>query len=230
MAQGTGNADSVQCPVCLEDFEASVINAHLDNCLLNDAKSQASSTDRDIATESGPPHKKCRVSSENTSENSDTSTGTANLESKVHRAAPSSVFTMFQKNKAPNQSERNMLFSSKQTPPTNSKGAKRTAPEEKELMSPRRLKNDGTATSGLTQTPTCLPAQSLFDTGKPLAELMRPNTLEEYFGQNKVVGESTLIRSLLNSHEIPSLILWGPPGCGKVGCEEELVVVLNAEM
>lgn len=51
---------------------------------------------------------------------------------------------------------------------------------------------------------------------KPLAEVMRPSTLEEYFGQNKLIGEQTLLRSLLQSQEIPSLILWGPPGCGKV--------------
>ncbi|KAK2822477.1 hypothetical protein Q5P01_022542 [Channa striata] len=50
---------------------------------------------------------------------------------------------------------------------------------------------------------------------KPLAEILRPNSLEEYFGQSKVVGQQTLIRSLLDSQEIPSLILWGPPGCGK---------------
>ncbi|XP_067218079.1 ATPase WRNIP1 isoform X2 [Chanodichthys erythropterus] len=50
---------------------------------------------------------------------------------------------------------------------------------------------------------------------KPLAEVMRPSTLEEYFGQNKLIGEQTLLRSLLQSQEIPSLILWGPPGCGK---------------
>ncbi|XP_050978938.1 ATPase WRNIP1 [Labeo rohita] len=50
---------------------------------------------------------------------------------------------------------------------------------------------------------------------KPLAELLRPSTLEEYFGQNKLIGEQTLLRSLLQTQEIPSLILWGPPGCGK---------------
>lgn len=52
--------------------------------------------------------------------------------------------------------------------------------------------------------------------GKPLADKMRPATLQEYIGQNKVVGQETLLRSLLESNEIPSLILWGPPGCGKV--------------
>ncbi|XP_042321967.1 ATPase WRNIP1 [Sceloporus undulatus] len=51
--------------------------------------------------------------------------------------------------------------------------------------------------------------------GKPLAEKLRPSHLGDYVGQGRVLGEETLLRSLLEAHEIPSLILWGPPGCGK---------------
>lgn len=51
---------------------------------------------------------------------------------------------------------------------------------------------------------------------KPLAERLRPSALGDYVGQERVLGAQTLLRSLLESHEIPSLILWGPPGCGKV--------------
>lgn len=51
--------------------------------------------------------------------------------------------------------------------------------------------------------------------GKPLADKMRPSTLGEYMGQSKVLGTDTLLRSLLESNEVPSIILWGPPGCGK---------------
>nr|XP_033790745.1 ATPase WRNIP1 [Geotrypetes seraphini] len=51
--------------------------------------------------------------------------------------------------------------------------------------------------------------------GKPLADKMRPCGLGDYVGQSKVLGENTLLRTLLHAHEIPSVILWGPPGCGK---------------
>lgn len=61
----------------------------------------------------------------------------------------------------------------------------------------------------------CSPRALRLKNQKPLAELLRPSSLEEYFGQNKLIGEQTLLRSLLKSQEIPSLILWGPPGCGK---------------
>ena len=50
----------------------------------------------------------------------------------------------------------------------------------------------------------------------PLAEQMRPLTLEDYVGQDQAVGRDKLLRSLLDSHQIPSMIFWGPPGCGKV--------------
>jgi len=45
---------------------------------------------------------------------------------------------------------------------------------------------------------------------------MRPNNLEDYVGQKHLVGEKTLLYDLLKNNEIPSMILWGPPGCGKV--------------
>ncbi|GIW72938.1 MAG: ATPase AAA [Planctomycetota bacterium] len=49
----------------------------------------------------------------------------------------------------------------------------------------------------------------------PLAERMRPRTLEELVGQRHLLAEGALLRALLERGEIPSLILWGPPGCGK---------------
>ena len=49
----------------------------------------------------------------------------------------------------------------------------------------------------------------------PLAEILRPKSLEEYLGQNQVVGENTAFLNLLNSGRLFSCIFWGPPGCGK---------------
>ncbi|XP_006607172.1 ATPase WRNIP1-like isoform X3 [Apis dorsata] len=49
----------------------------------------------------------------------------------------------------------------------------------------------------------------------PLAERMRPTTLLGYVGQLHVLGPSTILYQLLNKFEIPNIILWGPPGCGK---------------
>src|SRR5512143_2035469 len=49
----------------------------------------------------------------------------------------------------------------------------------------------------------------------PLAERMRPQSFETFVGQAHLAGEGTLLRVMLASGEVPSLILWGPPGCGK---------------
>ncbi len=49
----------------------------------------------------------------------------------------------------------------------------------------------------------------------PLAERLRPTSLETYLGQEKLVGEGASLRKAIESGFIPSLILWGPPGVGK---------------
>ena len=53
------------------------------------------------------------------------------------------------------------------------------------------------------------------DSNTPLAERMRPERLEDFFGQEKLLGEGRLLKQLITSQTIPSLILWGPPGSGK---------------
>lgn len=50
----------------------------------------------------------------------------------------------------------------------------------------------------------------------PLSERMRPNTFESYFGQNHVMDKNAILRKALENNDIPSMIFWGPPGCGKV--------------
>ena len=50
---------------------------------------------------------------------------------------------------------------------------------------------------------------------QPLAERMRPTTLDEYIGQRHLVGEGAVLRNMILSGRITSFILWGPPGVGK---------------
>ena len=49
----------------------------------------------------------------------------------------------------------------------------------------------------------------------PLAERMRPNTLEELVGQEHLTGKGSILRTAIEQQKIPSIILWGPPGTGK---------------
>jgi putative ATPase len=52
-------------------------------------------------------------------------------------------------------------------------------------------------------------------TQAPLADRMRPRTLEEFVGQDKLVGEGRLLRRAILADKLQSSIFWGPPGCGK---------------
>ncbi len=49
----------------------------------------------------------------------------------------------------------------------------------------------------------------------PLAERMRPKSLDEYLGQEHLAGRDSILRRMLETNHIPSMILWGPPGTGK---------------
>lgn len=49
----------------------------------------------------------------------------------------------------------------------------------------------------------------------PLAERMRPRTIAEFLGQEHLIGEGRILRGMIEADSLASLILWGPPGCGK---------------
>ena len=53
------------------------------------------------------------------------------------------------------------------------------------------------------------------NTNRPLADLMRPNTIDEIVGQHQLLGENGIIRRMVDNHKLSNLLLWGPPGCGK---------------
>ena len=50
---------------------------------------------------------------------------------------------------------------------------------------------------------------------QPLAERLRPKTLENYIGQDHLVGKNAILRKMIESNHISSIIFWGPPGVGK---------------
>ncbi len=56
---------------------------------------------------------------------------------------------------------------------------------------------------------------SLFHDPRPLAEKLRPQHIEDVIGQTHLIGHGKFLSTLLSTNQIPSLILWGPPGTGK---------------
>jgi len=53
------------------------------------------------------------------------------------------------------------------------------------------------------------------EAGKPLAERLRPRRLEDFVGQEHVLGPTSALRRAIEADQVPSLVLWGPPGTGK---------------
>src|ERR1700719_1277481 len=51
--------------------------------------------------------------------------------------------------------------------------------------------------------------------GRPLADRMRPRTLDEFIGQEELLGPGKPLRTQIERDDLSSMLLWGPPGCGK---------------
>lgn len=56
---------------------------------------------------------------------------------------------------------------------------------------------------------------STLNFNNPLADRMRPDNLDDFLGQEEIIGEKKLLREAINNDSIPSMIFWGPPGTGK---------------
>ena len=67
------------------------------------------------------------------------------------------------------------------------------------------------------------------DPAKPLAERMRPRTLDEVAGQDHLLGDGAPLRVLLEAGNVPSMVFWGPPGVGKTTLARLLAQYSDAE-
>ena len=64
---------------------------------------------------------------------------------------------------------------------------------------------------------------------KPLADRLRPKTLKEFIGQKHLIDKGKPIRQMIDSGKIASMILWGPPGCGKTTLAQIIANSIDAE-
>ncbi|KAE8597742.1 hypothetical protein XENTR_v10016583 [Xenopus tropicalis] len=185
--------NNVQCPVCSLEISAGQINSHLDSCLQGKAVG-------------GVPGKKRRLSS-----NEESGKEVAQQPGKQFGPA-GPTFPLFNKSKSftgPSECATQSLCTS---PSSRKQGVSVSSAEALHCQ-----EDDDYRLPQHNLTPDAKKPNNLSEklNGKPLADKMRPTDLNDYMGQKKVLGENTLLRNLLQSNDIPSIILWGPPGCGK---------------
>ena len=73
------------------------------------------------------------------------------------------------------------------------------------------------------------PPSPNFGEARPLADRMRPQKLEYFFGQEELVGKDSFLRKAIQDDKVPSLIFWGPPGSGKTTLASIIAHETNSE-
>ena len=206
----------VECPICGQSFPACSVNEHVNKCLNTHESSSTSGEEAGTKT-----RKTCNNSASGRGILADESNG-------IFGKRPGTEGNTLLMTSPPSGTQKRSLSNS-----SNLAGKSRNTPPFKKLKS-NELTNsskktdnlNGPLISGSKETASFQSFSSSFPGKKvaqksksqfmPLAERMRPKTFAEYVGQSKVLGSNSLLRTLLEAEEIPSMILWGPPGCGKV--------------
>ena len=76
--------------------------------------------------------------------------------------------------------------------------------------------------------PSLFESQDGDDDATPLAERLRPRTLDEVAGQGHLIGEGKVLRGMIANDKVPSMIFWGPPGVGKTTLANVIALTTNA--
>ncbi|XP_055262560.1 ATPase WRNIP1 isoform X3 [Moschus berezovskii] len=227
----------VQCPVCQQAMPAAHINAHLDRCLLLHPAGLAEPAQprakRRRPSESAalkqPATPTAAESSEGEAEEPDDGGDSEGRESDDAPPTPSGARLLPDFPGARPASPGGKGAGPRPAAAAGGGASPRSwgeaeAPEEEEAAGDADGEDDAGrwdagaaafgAPGGRPRAPAAEEVRQLLQ-GKPLADTMRPDALQDFVGQGRAVGPETLLRSLLEASEVPSLILWGPPGCGK---------------
>ncbi|KAI8979476.1 hypothetical protein BDF20DRAFT_509750 [Mycotypha africana] len=209
-------ANEVQCPICGQMIDSTKINAHIDaNCppvhtasatITNtdsESNSQVTATSSKIAplfrTATSSPVRSTTTVNNSNNDNittADTTTSTHHGSKSPTRMAP--LFAP--RNRVQNhKSYQVSMLSDGDSSTTSLKRTSTSASNDQTLAVPLKKKKK------LDPTYEAM----------PLAAKVRPMRLDEFVGQEELLGSEGILRKLIDSDCIPSMVLWGPPGCGK---------------
>uniref|UniRef100_A0A182IM42 UBZ4-type domain-containing protein n=1 Tax=Anopheles atroparvus TaxID=41427 RepID=A0A182IM42_ANOAO len=205
--QPSTSSPKYPCPVCNKWFIATKINEHADQCL-NDS----------ICDE---PEEVPIVQANSRPESSSTVTASQTNESKRH-------YSIFERNSSSGGPSKRARCESTDQPRSltveqleNEIISLETEEEEEVECTKRNISSQdmhvkrNEPEQRAKSTATSLHTSDTLDSNVPLAERVRPTEIEDYIGQDQIMGRNTILRKLFDNGTIPSMILWGPPGCGK---------------
>ncbi|CDH59113.1 werner helicase interacting protein 1 [Lichtheimia corymbifera JMRC:FSU:9682] len=185
----TFTMNKVECPICSQLVPSSSINAHIDSGCSTAAVNN--------------------TSTEGTTKQSQLSFSSSDTKKPV-KMAP--LFSTKRSNEPPTKSSPTTSIPKPnkpaQTPSSSSSSnSTSTSPQMKRMASE----------SGTSTTPENTKKQRRDPSREamPLAAKVRPASLSEFVGQEELLGENGVLRTLMQCDRIPSMVLWGPPGCGK---------------
>ncbi|KAL0093921.1 Werner helicase interacting protein 1 [Phycomyces blakesleeanus] len=191
----------VQCPICSRLVSESDINAHIDSgCNINTIRSTGSTS---TSGSSGQSSSTSLFSTQKTvGLNTKSKAKDASLNTEP--AQPIKIAPLFTSKPKPstNQSYTHAM------PPNKSSGS---VPQNQDL---KRTRTDDDISPVNNTNLKRNRKEELMDS-MPLAARVRPTTLSEFVGQEELLGDLGILRTLMQQDQVPSMILWGPPGCGK---------------
>ncbi|CEP19688.1 hypothetical protein [Parasitella parasitica] len=195
------NSNKVQCPICGQWVVASRINVHIDANCPDLALSQNKETTADSA----------KLETKQDGKNPASSAASSSSSLPVRMAplfAPKSQQPPQPPQQQPQQQQPKSTLSDPRPMPTFG-GLKRSS----NVQTPSH--HDQQQKQPHTESPAKRKRTDVVLESMPLAARVRPVSLQDFVGQEELLGPEGILKKLIDNDRIPSMVLWGPPGCGK---------------
>ncbi|ODV97861.1 hypothetical protein PACTADRAFT_47708 [Pachysolen tannophilus NRRL Y-2460] len=201
----------VSCPVCAKEIEIGLINRHLDTCT-----SSCSRVESNVSTKSNLTN----ILNGNRSKSRSSLKKERNYTPSLKRAR-NEVVTIDddETSSVSEQNTSNISLFVPDSPPPSTIDQHQDVDDEAIPPSKKLKKDSSPPPPPYTLTPQYHLEEELkllkSQAKLPLAEKLRPKNLDQYIGQQHLVGPNGILRGFIERDRIPSMILWGPPGVGK---------------
>ncbi|AOW26007.1 hypothetical protein MEQ_00309 [Candida albicans P87] len=206
-----------QCPICSKSFPVSQLYKHVNSCLDNQEskKSPSEEASEDTSGKAETPASKKRNTLSALGLKADTSSSSQKKAKKTETKKPSLTSKLLEQKRL--QAE--IRKRDKEIPLEEQFKAIAEDAMTQSRTQEKPLANDIEETKSQKESKFLQKAKEIKELKRqasiPLAHRLRPKSLDDFFGQEKLVGENGALRNIIQADIIPSFLLWGVPGIGK---------------